>query len=77
MSWCCHRRAAPLLHTPTPRAPDPPRNPEEERVENERFEDIIATEGLRKMMFKLHRLFFKRRCCGLLMNHLKNYKRLN
>ena len=37
------------------------------------FEDISATCAWKQIMKKIRKILLKRRCAGLLFNHMKNY----
>ena len=37
------------------------------------FEDISATWAWKRIMKKIRKILFKRRCAGLLLDHMKNY----
>ena len=57
-----------------PRMPPSVEDVEEEWRNVEDVEDVAAIEGWRRMMMRLHRLFFKRRCLALLEAHLWSYR---
>ena len=44
--------------------------------QDEYFEDVAAIEGWRRMMMRLHRLFYKRRCFAYLGIHLRSYQQV-
>ena len=79
MNLCCRRRAAvlpPPLQEPWNGFAPNRRQHFEVVGQAEHFEDVAAIEGWRRMMMRLHRLFYKRRCFAWLGIHLRSYKQL-
>ena len=78
MNLCCRRRAA-VLPPPLQEPPPLHRLEDFELVGGQAeplVDEVAAIEGWRRMMMRLHRLFFKRRCFAFLGTHLKSYRLL-